>query len=49
MNCIQVFNMNFSTSKSFDSHFLVAFDVHVSHLCSHSGHTPFFPHLSIAL
>ena len=49
MNCIQVFSMNFSTSKSFDNHFLLAFKVHVSHLRSLNGHTPFFPHLSIAL
>jgi hypothetical protein len=49
MSCIRVFNMNFSTSKLFGSHFLVAFEVHVSHLRSHSGHTPFSPHLSVVL
>jgi hypothetical protein len=49
MSCIRVFNMNFSTSTSLGSHFLVVFEVHVRHLRSHSGYTPFFPHLSIAL
>jgi hypothetical protein len=47
MSCIRVFNMNFSTSNSLGS--LVVFEVHVRHLRSHSGYTPFFPHLSIAL
>jgi hypothetical protein len=49
MSCIQVFNMNFSTSNLFCSHFLLAFEVHISPLRSHNGHTPFSPHLSVAL
>jgi hypothetical protein len=33
----------------FGSHFLLVFEVHVSHLHNHRGHTPFSPHLSVAL